>query len=80
MTPRDPNSKITIRPAPADPGGAPPRRPAPRRSRPPVYQYYLQDHPVLIPVGTLLLGGVCLYLTIFSHLLQDLIVGAGGAG
>lgn len=40
------------------------------------YRYYLEDHPVLAPVVTLLLGGLCLYATVFSNLLRNLLVGS----
>lgn len=43
------------------------------------YRYYLEDHPVLGPVLTLVLGGACLYSTIFSTVLRDLIVGKDAA-
>ena len=48
----------------------------PRRSRerPAYYRYYLEDHPILGPVLILLLGGMCIYSTIFSTLLQDLLL------
>ena len=39
------------------------------------YRYYLEDHPFLGPVVTLLLGGLCLYSTIFSNVARDIFVG-----
>ena len=41
------------------------------------YRYYLEDHPFLGPVVTLLLGGLCLYSTIFSNLARDILIGSG---
>jgi len=41
------------------------------------YRYYLEDHPFLGPVVTLLLGGLCLYSTIFSNIARDLLLGGG---
>ncbi len=43
------------------------------------YRYYLEDHPVLGPLLTLLLGAACLYATIFSTLLRDMLVGANAS-
>jgi hypothetical protein len=40
------------------------------------YRYYLEDHPILVPVITLLLGGLCLYSTIFSNLAQRVFLGS----
>lgn len=40
-------------------------------------RYYLEDHPILVPVVTLLLGGLCVYATIFSSLMQGSQVGSG---
>lgn len=39
------------------------------------YRYYLEDHPFLGPGLTLLLGGLCIYATIFSNGLRDLVLG-----
>jgi hypothetical protein len=47
-----------------------------KQKRTGAYTYYLQDHPVLVPTITLLLGGTCLYVTIFSNLLRDALLGA----
>ncbi len=41
------------------------------------YRYYLEDHPFLGPLVTLLLGGLCLYSTIFSNIARDLLIGGG---
>jgi hypothetical protein len=49
-------------------------KPAKRRRKRGTYSYYLQDYPVLIPVVTLVLGGICVYSTIFSNLLRDLVM------
>jgi hypothetical protein len=38
------------------------------------YRYYLEDHPILGPVVILLLGGLCLYSTLFSTLLSDFLL------
>src|SRR5438874_12460512 len=40
------------------------------------YRYYLEDHPILVPVITLLLGGLCLYSTIFSNIAQKIFLGS----
>jgi hypothetical protein len=39
------------------------------------YRYYLEDHPVLGPIITLVLGSLCVYSTIFTHLLADFMIG-----
>ena len=60
----------------ADP--SPRHPPVPRRrKRTGGYRYLLEDHPFLGPIVTLLLGGICLYSTIFSHLFEDLFLPAG---
>jgi len=41
------------------------------------YRYYLEDHPFLGPAVTLLLGGLCLYSTVFSNLARDILIGSG---
>jgi len=41
------------------------------------YRYYLEDHPFLAPAITVILGGLCIYSTIFSTLLRDVWVGSG---
>jgi hypothetical protein len=38
------------------------------------YRYYLEDHPILGPVLILLLGGMCIYSTIFSTLLREFLL------
>jgi hypothetical protein len=65
---------------PSRPGklpAAPPPPPAvPRgRRRREGYRYYLEDHPILGPVITLLLGGLCLYLSIFTNVLPTIMAG-----
>src|SRR4051812_43798887 len=67
--------KINIGPAP--PGAGPPapaRRRAPRPRK--VYQYYLEDHPILGPLVILALGGLCVYSTLVTHILRDLVLGS----
>jgi hypothetical protein len=74
MNPSDQENPIHIRGANAIPASAPP--PARRRPHERVMQrQYLEDHPILIPVLTVLIGGLCLYLTLFSHLLRDWMLG-----
>jgi hypothetical protein len=41
------------------------------------YRYYLEDHPFLVPIITIILGGLCIYSTIFSTLLRDTLLGSG---
>jgi ribosomal protein S27AE len=41
--------------------------------------YYLKDRPVLVPVLTLVIGGLCIYATVFSNLLRDVMVGSGAS-
>jgi hypothetical protein len=48
-----------------------------RRKRASSYDYYLQDHPFLGPLVTLLLGSLCIYSTVFSNLLRDLLIPRG---
>lgn len=43
------------------------------------YRYYLEDRPVLVPVVTLVLGALCLYTTVFSNLLRDIMLGGGAS-
>jgi len=45
-----------------------------RRARSGYYRYYLEDHPILGPLVILLLGSLCLYSSIFSTLLRDLLL------
>ena len=53
-----------------------PLPPSPRRRKQKGgYRYYLEDHPVLVPVLTLLIGGFCVYGTIFTNLIRDLMLG-----
>ena len=43
------------------------------------YRYYLEDHPVLGPIVTLALGGLCLYLSIFTNTVQGWMAGPGAS-
>src|SRR4051794_22387512 len=61
--------------SPAPPSPAPPPIPPRRKRRQGNNAYYLQDHPVLVPVLTLLLGGLCVWAAILSHTLRDLLIG-----
>ena len=66
--------KINVGPAPPGSGSpAPARRRAPQPRK--VYQYYLEDHPILGPVVILLLGGLCVYSTLVTNILRDWVLG-----
>lgn len=39
------------------------------------YRYYLEDHPILGPLLTLVLGGLCLYGSVFTNTLQTFMAG-----
>ena len=41
------------------------------------YRYHLEDHPFLGPAMTLLIGGICLYITVFSNTMRDVLINAG---
>lgn len=58
--------KVPAAPPPAVPRG---------RRRKEGYRYYLEDHPVLGPIITLVLGGLCLYLSVFTSTLQGWMAG-----
>jgi hypothetical protein len=64
-------------PRPGQRPAAPPPTPAiPRgRRRREGYRYYLEDHPILAPIVTLVLGAVCLYLSIFTNIMQGWMAG-----
>ena len=53
----------------------PPAPPRPRK-RARSYQHYLDDRPVLVPLVVLALGGACVYATLFSPIMQTLMLGA----
>jgi hypothetical protein len=74
VKPSDNDNPIHIRGANAPaPGTAPPPR---RREKAPLVQrQYLEDHPILIPALTLLGGGLCLYLTLFTTTLREWMLG-----
>lgn len=44
-----------------------------RQKAPLAVGQYLEDHPILIPIVTLVLGGFCLYLSVFTHTLRDMM-------
>ena len=68
----------TRHPSPGKLPPAPPTPAVPRgRRRREGYRYYLEDHPVLGPVITLALGGLCLYLSIFTNIMQGWLAGPG---
>ena len=46
-----------------------------RRKQKGGYRYYLEDHPVLGPIVTLLIGSFCIYGTILSNLFRDFMLG-----
>jgi hypothetical protein len=74
-----PDGKIHVGGAPPPTWGpVPAPRPRPQKANRPIggYQYYLQDYPVLIPVLSLIIGGICLYLSLFSKTLQNLLLGS----
>lgn len=54
-----------------------PRTKRRRRRQAGSYSYYLQDHPVLVPALTLALGGLCLYVTVFSNVMERLLMREG---
>lgn len=75
MTSPPPDDKISVRATQPTAGGPPP----PNRQRkppPPVSRQYMEDHPILIPVLTLGLGGLCLYATLFTTTFRDLQLGS----
>jgi hypothetical protein len=73
MTSLDRNNPDQVRSAAVQSTGAP--APVPRDSQWVMPREYLGDHPILVPVLSILLGGACLYTTLFSHLLRDWMLG-----
>lgn len=71
----DSENPIHIRGANVMPGSSPPPPARPRPQAPQVQRQYLEDHPILVPVLTILIGSLCLSLTLFSHLLRDWMLG-----
>jgi hypothetical protein len=64
------------RPGQLPPAAPPSPPPVPRgRRRREGYRYYLEDHPSLAPIVTLALGGLCLYLSIFTNTMQGWMAG-----
>ncbi len=75
MDAQKPDDKISVRATPptaGGPSGSPPRRNPPNA----VSRQYMEDHPILIPVVTLLVGGLCLYATLFTTAFRDLQLGS----
>ena len=83
MDPQQSDDRISVRAAPPSVGGTAPPPPA-RKPAAPVSRQYMEDHPILIPVLTLLFGGLCLYATLFTTAFRDFQLGtsplAGNVG